>query len=79
MSTSEDDHPPLPALSPSKWFTEEVLPHEAALRAWLIARFGPDCEVDDLVQETFARLLEASFGVAVQRRADGALVLRRHE
>ena len=29
--------------------------------------------------EAFARLLEASFGVAVQRRADGALVLRRHE
>lgn len=62
-----------------RWFAEEVLPHEAALRAWLVARFGPDCEVDDLVQETFARRLEASFGVAVERRADGTLVLRRHE
>ena len=65
MSTSEEDHPTLPALSPSKWFTEEVLPHEAALRAWLIARFGPDCEVDDLVQETFARVLRTGSATRV--------------
>ena len=45
------------ANDPPGWFTAEVLPHEPALRAWLRARFGPRCEVDDLVQETFARLL----------------------
>ncbi len=40
-----------------RWFTEEVLPHEPALRAWLVSRFGANCEVDDLVQESFARVL----------------------
>jgi transmembrane sensor len=29
--------------------------------------------------DAFARLLEASFGIAVQRQADGNLVLRRRE
>jgi RNA polymerase sigma factor (sigma-70 family) len=48
-----------PEDAPPRWFTEEVLPHEAALRAWLVSRFGPSCEVDDLVQETYARLLRA--------------------
>ena len=42
-----------------RWFTAEVLPHEPALRAWLIARFGPECEVDDLVQGAFARILRS--------------------
>jgi len=47
------------------WFTEEVLPHEPALRAWLVARFGAQCEVDDLVQETFARVLRTGSGARV--------------
>ncbi len=47
------------ALSHSKWFAEEVQPHEPMLRAWLRGRF-PGCnDVDDLVQETYARLLRA--------------------
>jgi RNA polymerase sigma-70 factor (ECF subfamily) len=49
VSTPPDDHP--------RWFVEEILPHEPALRAWLSAKFGPRCEVDDLIQETFARIL----------------------
>ncbi len=51
MSNPED--------TPPRWFTEEVLPHESALRAWLAGRFGRDCEIDDLVQETYARLLRS--------------------
>lgn len=34
-------------------------PHEAALRAFLIARFPVLTDVDDLVQETFSRVLRA--------------------
>jgi RNA polymerase sigma-70 factor (ECF subfamily) len=45
---------------PPRWFTEEVLPHEPALRAWLVGQFGRGCEVDDLVQETYARILRAA-------------------
>lgn len=44
----------------SRWFADEVLPHEASLRAWLRARFPSLPDIDDVVQETYARLLKAS-------------------
>lgn len=42
-----------------RWFAEQVLPHEPALRAWLRARYPSLTDVDDLVQETYARILRA--------------------
>jgi RNA polymerase sigma-70 factor (ECF subfamily) len=39
------------------WFTETVRPHEPALRAFLSRRFSSLPDHDDLVQETYARLL----------------------
>jgi RNA polymerase sigma-70 factor (ECF subfamily) len=47
-------------LAPSdqtRWFETEVRPHEEALRAYLQARFSTLGDVDDIVQETYARLL----------------------
>jgi RNA polymerase sigma factor (sigma-70 family) len=41
------------------WFSEEVRPHEPALRAYLRARFTCLTDVDDIVQETYARMLRA--------------------
>jgi DNA-directed RNA polymerase specialized sigma24 family protein len=49
----------LPAPSLSRWFAEEVQPHEPALRAYLQARFPTLGDHDDLVQETYTRLLRA--------------------
>ncbi|MSU23495.1 MAG: RNA polymerase subunit sigma-24, partial [Opitutus sp.] len=43
----------------TRWFAEEVLPHEPALRAWLRARFPVVTDADDLVQEAYARLMQA--------------------
>ena len=43
----------------TRWFAEEVQPHEAALRAYLQARFPTLGNPDDLVQETYTRLLRA--------------------
>ncbi len=43
----------------ARWFAEEVWPHEPALRAWLRARFPSLTDIDDLVQETYARLFRA--------------------
>jgi RNA polymerase sigma factor (sigma-70 family) len=43
----------------ARWFAQEVLPHEPKLRAWLRARFPALADGDDLVQETYARLLRA--------------------
>lgn len=41
------------------WFAKEVQPHEPALRAYLRARFPAIGDHDDLVQETYTRLLRA--------------------
>ena len=49
----------------SKWFTEEVKPHEPALRGWLRARFPSLVDRDDLVQESFLRLLRARAGGSI--------------
>ena len=49
--------PPNPEIA--KWFAEEVLPHEAALRSWLRGRFPSLVDADDLVQESYSRLLRA--------------------
>ena len=42
----------------SKWFTAELAPHEQALRAYLRGLVKPS-EIDDIVQETYVRLLRA--------------------
>lgn len=41
----------------ARWFSEHVHPHESALRAYLSKRFPTLPDHDDLVQETYARLL----------------------
>lgn len=41
----------------ARWFSEHVHPHEPALRAYLSKRFPSLPDHDDLVQETYARLL----------------------
>ncbi|MBC7365597.1 MAG: RNA polymerase sigma factor [Undibacterium sp.] len=41
----------------ARWFAEHVLPHEAALRGWLRSRFPFLTDVDDIVQESYERLL----------------------
>ena len=50
---------PEPASNHARWFAEEVLPHEPALRGYLHARFPSLRDIDDLVQESYARLLRA--------------------
>jgi RNA polymerase sigma-70 factor (ECF subfamily) len=42
-----------------RWFVEQVQPHEPMLRSWLVHRFGPDVGIDDIVQESFVRVLRA--------------------
>lgn len=51
MPTAEPDF--------TRWFEAEVRPQEEALRAYLQARFGGLGEIDDVVQETYARLYRA--------------------
>ena len=43
----------------ARWIAEEVEPHESELRAYLRGKFSARLDIDDLVQETYARLLQA--------------------
>lgn len=43
----------------ARWFSEHVLPHEPALRAYLRTRFPSLVDQDDIVQEAYSRLLRA--------------------
>ena len=50
-----------------RWINDQVLPHEPMLRAWLRSRFPRGVELDDLVQEAFARVLRARATGAAMR------------
>lgn len=41
------------------WLARHVIPHEPALRAWLSQRHIAGLDVDDIIQETYARLITA--------------------
>jgi hypothetical protein len=43
----------------SRWFTEEVQPHGQALRAYLRKHYPDATDVDDVVQESYLRVLRA--------------------
>jgi len=49
----------MPQSDQTRWFADEVQPHECALRAFLVAHFPAITDVDDLVQDAFARVLRA--------------------
>lgn len=49
MTPSVEDHP--------RWFAEEILPHEPALRSYLRYSLSSAADVDDLAQECFMRVL----------------------
>lgn len=50
--------PPEPS-DAARWYVSEVQPHRGALRSWLLARYPTLPDVDDLVQESLARVLRA--------------------
>jgi RNA polymerase sigma factor (sigma-70 family) len=56
-SGSVESFAPMSSAEQARWFSEHVQPHEPALRAYLSKRFPSLPDHDDLVQETYARLL----------------------
>jgi RNA polymerase sigma-70 factor (ECF subfamily) len=56
----------LPPSGSSSWFAEHVQPHESLLRAWLHQRFPSLRDIDDIVQESYIRVLQARDRVELQ-------------
>lgn len=46
----------------SEWFKTHLKPHEAMLRGWLRQRFSHHIDVDEIIQESFLRVLKAGEG-----------------
>jgi RNA polymerase sigma-70 factor (ECF subfamily) len=59
VSPPDPNSPRCDSLHLSQWFVEEVQPHEPELRAYLRKSFPSLADIDDLVQETYARLVRA--------------------
>ena len=55
-----------PGHTAETWYLSEVQPHRPALRAWLLARFPTLPDVDDIVQESCARVLQAREATVVR-------------
>lgn len=49
--------PPVDAIA--SWFEREIRPHESILRSWLQKRFPSETDPDDLIQETYVRVLRS--------------------
>jgi RNA polymerase sigma-70 factor (ECF subfamily) len=56
VALSSRDNVPAPSGEHARWFVEEVQPFEGKLRAYLHHRFPTIGDVDDVVQETYARV-----------------------
>ena len=77
----------MPPTEQARWFAKEVQPHEASLRAYLRHSLSSFADVDDLMQECYARLLRErdrgevrsnrAFLFAVARNAVRDLLRRR--
>src|SRR5690242_2234646 len=56
---ADDSASTLNAVEHTRWFTEEVHPHERSLRSYLQGAFPQLGDVDDVVQESYLRTLRA--------------------
>ncbi len=50
---------PLDDSEQARWFEENLLPHKSSLESWLRGRFSSSSEIEDIVQESFLRVLKA--------------------
>lgn len=59
MSNPTTSSPSPSALDRTRWFSEEVQPHEPALRNYLRRRVPTVSDVDDVVQDSYVKILTA--------------------
>lgn len=77
-STARDTDPATALADPRGWFSKEVQPHDAQLRAFLRGTYPGVRDVDDVVQESYLRLWRTATRERIQSaRAFLFLVARR--
>ena len=43
----------------AQWYTEHIEPHEPLIRHWLKSRYGSQCDVDDVIQDSLLKVFKA--------------------
>jgi RNA polymerase sigma factor (sigma-70 family) len=66
VSPSSTETSASPSLEQSRWFTDEVHPHDAQLKAYLRGAFPTVRDVDDVVQESYLRIWKARAAQPIQ-------------
>jgi RNA polymerase sigma-70 factor (ECF subfamily) len=69
---------PEPASDHTRWFAEEVHPHEAQLKAYLRGSYPSVRDVDDVVQESFLRIWRARAGQSIASARGLLYQIARH-
>lgn len=54
-----------------RWFAREILPHEPGVRKWLTVRLRglESCDIDEVIQESYARIWTADIAHILNARA----------
>ena len=61
-----------------RWFSDEVRPHEASLRSYLRGAFPSVRDIDDVVQESYLRILRARLVHPIQSAKGFLFKIARH-
>lgn len=69
---------PEPASDHTRWFAEEVHPHEAQLKAYLRGSYPSVRDVDDVVQESFLRIWRVRAGQSIASARGLLYQIARH-
>jgi RNA polymerase sigma-70 factor (ECF subfamily) len=67
-----------PPTDQARWFTEEVHPHDAHLKAYLRGAFPAVRDVDDVVQESYLRIWQARAAHPIQFAQAFLFKIARH-
>jgi len=67
-----------PQSEQSRWFSEEVAPHEPSLRAYLRSSFPDVRDVDDVVQTSYLRVWRRQAGAPIQSAKAFLFTVARH-
>jgi RNA polymerase sigma-70 factor (ECF subfamily) len=43
----------------AEWYAEQIEPHELQIRHWLKSRYGSQCDVDDVIQDSLLKIFKA--------------------
>jgi RNA polymerase sigma factor (sigma-70 family) len=62
----------------SRWFADEVRPHEPQLRSYLHGRFPAVRDVDDVVQESYLRIWKARAAHPIESAKGFLFTIARH-